>query len=312
MFPAIMPGLNALLLSVALLLIQDAQAQMPGQPYSFPAPDLEALLPFTRAESEAFRRAGVREIELVHHNGGVTRCLMNVDGRVTSLTGVEVRNDLDVHLARGLFRYDGEGRLLSRRYADDHVSILDSLAYDMDGQLTYYLSTRRDRTEKDAATETLWHLVAEPEDTMATWLGAPNSSDGCRYQVGPQNRFIRVRCGDRTDSVSTGTDDQGRQLRRFWYRTDDTLVHLGREEIWNDGRQLGETGWEQVGTDTRRMTYRKHFHYDEHGLLRRIDHDDPHKPKELFTYYDNGLIMEQVTVTRAHVRVERYRYSFGP
>ncbi|MCB0782081.1 MAG: hypothetical protein KDC03_21555 [Flavobacteriales bacterium] len=286
-----------------------SQARMPGQPYAYPAPDIEGLLPFTQAESEAFRRAGVREIEIVHHSGSVTRCQLNADGRVTSLTGVEVRNDLDVHLARSIFRYDGEGRLLSRRYADDHLSTLDSLAYDGAGLLAYYLSTRRDRSRKDTPIDTLWHLVA---GETGPWLRDRTTDGGCRFEVGPGMRIDRIQCAERTDSVSSEADDQGRKVRRYWCRTDSSLTHLGREEVWKDERPVYETVWEKVGPDTRQVAYRKHFHYDEEGLLRRSDHDDPHKPKELYTYYDNGLVMEQVTVTRLHVRVERYRYTYGP
>ena len=298
-----------LFLAGTLSLAAAAQARMPGQPYSFPAPDLEALLPFTRAESKAFREAGVREIEIVHQDGSVSMCKLNAEGLLDSFTEVEVRNDLEVHIARGVFRYDREGRLLIRRYADDRLSVVDSLAYDAQGRLSHYLSTRRDRSVKNGPTDTLWHLVVQDPDSQRVLLRDLSTPDERLFELDAQGRIVHVRTGSRTDSLSVDTLQDGRVMHRCWYRTDSADFRLGQEMEWVDGRLRTETVLE-LGDDGR-LAYRKHFHHDPDGRLRRIERDDLHQDKELYTYYENGLVMEQITVTRLHVWVKRFRYAYG-
>ena len=50
-----------------------------GQPYSLSGAGPGPVAPFTRAESKAFREAGVREIEIVHQDGSVSMCKLNAE-----------------------------------------------------------------------------------------------------------------------------------------------------------------------------------------------------------------------------------------
>lgn len=300
-----------IVLLCACIMATGLSAKRPASPYYMPGPDLASLLPFTPAESQAFKKARVDRVERTLDMIYTTTFLLNEDGRVIKSVETSTENRKTTEGSTCEYRYNTAGQLILRTQSDRYNIFLDTIAYDANGRVVFYRSTMSEVKGKRPArlVMTNWDLRLASSSHAGNVLQATTPDDTTLYTFNITNEVIWVSAYGRTDSVTTEADASGNTIRRFWYRNDTAEARIGREEVRHIDRLLSEAQWDMVwGGST--LIDKVNYRYDDAGLLLRKERDNAHQPCEFFTYYDNGFVMNHVTLSIQDVRVERYRYWY--
>lgn len=300
-----------ILLVGLVLLAPGAFAKHPTSPYFFPGPDLASLLPFTPTQSRAFKKAGVNRVERTLDLIYTTTFLLNDDGRVIKSVETGTGDGKTTEGVTCEYRYNAAGQLTLRSQRDRYNVHHDTIAYDANGVVIFYRSTmsevKGERPPQLVTTD--WELRLASAGPTGNVLRSTTPEDTTLYTFDRANEVIRVNGYGRTDSVTTDPDPSGNTIRRYWYRSDTTEAHVGREEVLRDGNLLSEAQWDMdLGATT--PIEKVHYRYDDTGRLLRKERDNAYQRCEFFTYDDNGFVMAHVTLSSQDVRVERYRYWY--
>lgn len=296
----------------ACLAALGVMAKRPSSPYVPPGPDLASLLPFTPAESRAFKEAKVYRIECSWDKTYNTTYRLDQDGRViTSEATVKGKGKGNPKVeATCDYQYDAAGRLVLRTQRDPHNVFIDTIAYDADGRITFYRSTMLEvrGSRPPRLMQTFWDLRRSDPHPRGHVLTGGSMEDTTLYQLNGLNEVIWASGYGRTDSLVMEKDTAGNTLRSYWYRQDSTGYQLGRQDVLRDGRLLSATRSYDMAWSGSTMIDNVSYHYDDTGKLLRVERENPYQPREFFTYYANGLVMAHMILSQQDVRVERFTY----
>ena len=286
-------------------------AKSVSNPYQFQAPDFASLLPFDVHELRTMHEKGVYRIEESHSNGASTVYTLDQRGLVASETSTSTYRGRS-SITECIYRYSDSGMLLSKRCTDPITVYLDTIAYDAMDRITYYRSTMTTTKGKKRSRGTMvwWELKYEASDSAHVVLLDSNEYHCRRVSLNNYNEAIRIQWkGGRIDSVYVGTETVGMRHRQYWYRDPDGSYFLGQEFVSSNGKPMTESLWNMIG-DGCCLVYRKNYHYDDQGLLCKKENDIKYQQKVLYTYHENGLLMEQVTIHMDRVEVARFKYWY--
>lgn len=301
------------ILTYSLVLIHSlAAAKSPSNPYHLYGLDINALIPFSALELNSIRDQGVVRIEEQHSADHKTIYFFDATGRLVKEENHQYKNGRVKSSSACLFHYNSSGKLLSRKCVTPYDVYLDSLAYDANDRITFYIASRT--TLKGPKRWRGLHIDQEFQrvsEANGISILADSSAYGVRHiTFNPENEVVRIDSEQRTDSISTEIDSIGLMMKKYWYRSEHPEFRLGRSIVIKDGRPLYQTVWDMIG-DGRSLVYKTNFHYDENGLLYKKENDIRYQQKDLYTYYENGLMMEHVTIHIDRVVVRRFRYRYN-
>lgn len=301
------------IITYGLILIHTlAAAKSPTNPYHLYGLDINALLPFSTSELHAMHDKGVVRIEEQQSQEFKTIYFMDELGRLVKEENNQYKNGRLVSSNHCEYYYSHSGKLVARKCFTPYDIYLDSVAYDSNDLITYYLASRT--TLKGPKRWRGVHIDQEFKRVYAA-NGYAILVDSSEYDVrhitfNAQNEVIRIDGEQRTDSISTEIDTSGVMHKKYWYRSDQPEFRLGQLIMSKAGSPLSHTVWDMIG-DGRSVVYKTNYHYDENGLLFKKENDIRYQQKDLYTYYDNSLKMEHVTIHIDRVDVRRFRYWYN-
>jgi hypothetical protein len=289
-----------------------AAASSPTNPYHLYGLDINALLPFSASELRAMHDKGVVRIEEQQSQEFKTIYFMDELGRLVKEENNQYKNGRIVSSNRCEFHYSHSGKLLARKCITPYDIYLDSVAYDSNDLITYYLASRT--TIKGPRRWRGLHINQELKrvsEANGNAILVDSSEYGLRHiTFNAENEVIRIDGEQRTDSISTEIDAMGVTLKKYWYRSEHPEFRLGQLIVLKDNTPLTRTVWDMIG-DGRSVVYKTNYHYDENDLLFKTENVIRHQQKDLYTYYENALKMEHVTIHIDRVVVRRFRYWYN-
>lgn len=287
-------------------------ASAPSSPYHLFEPELNDLIPFSTSEMQAMHELGITRVEVQYSNDLKTVYLIDDQGRLFKQEDIYIKKGRATSTEECIYQYNASGKLISRRCTNPIDVFLDTIAYDSNDRVIYYLSQRTTKkgSKKWRGTHVEQELRYYASDQGHTTLLDSTEFNHRYITFNNENEVIRIESEGRSDSISVELDTSGVTRKKYWYRIDHPEYRLGKEIVRRNGQPLSERIWNMIG-DGRAVAYITNYHYDDDHLLYKTDSASEYQQKDLYTYYDNGMKMEHITIHIDRVVVRRFRYWYN-
>jgi hypothetical protein len=295
------------------LIFISATGRPPSNPYSFYAPDLSRLLPFSEEDLKLFRKEKVKRID-TEAEGYYGNFYFNEQGQLIKERTYVMNKKKRLYTDSTTYRYDEQGRLMSI-FSKGETDSYDSLAYDNKGRVIYYLSYQIYTEKKgDAAKDIFYELKLENKqgdlynlvniaDTVGKTVYVTNKENEVIKCV---NQIFKGNPATRVDSVArVGLSGKEYTLKYFW--KEDKPYQLGQEIHYHNGKVKSQRQYDVSNTTV--LTRDLEYLYSEEGSLLQVS-DKRNNSKTVFCYSPNGLLTEEISVGTHHLSLARYYYSY--
>jgi len=285
---------------------------MPSNPYRFGAPDFEALLPFTKAELQAFKNKKIYKVEL-SSSGLRTIYYLNEQGQVATGEQIWIKKKKEVLTHTTAYKYNENGLLTVRHATGKHYIFYDSLAYDDNGRIIHYSSYNQSlRGKKKYRTKEVgWNLQLLSSDENKVVLVDSLYNPAKHFTLDNNNQVLLIHSPNQTDSVSIEQSEALELTKKYWYKPrEDSVFRVGKAITYKNNKIQTETLWDKVGSGNI-VIYKKHYTYDSSNRLLRVEKKGRNQLSIFYTYNHLDLVMEHYTIKQDKMTLVRYRYEFS-
>lgn len=298
-----------------------SQAQTSNQanisrPYNFNAPDLHSLLPFSPEQLQIFKQQKVKTVFAEESNGVNGIFHFNELGQLVKERTWYWEKNKKVFTDSTIYRYNPHGQLtLSRSF--DGSGAYDSMVYDNNGRLVYYLSQEFIKDKKNNTRLVLWDLHYLKNDADNYILEDRADAAGKVWMLFDRNnRPFKSWSDNRRDSLAGGLYLNGQVIdgpimtfENCYYREKEAAKYLlGKEKIFTNGFLTTEI---QYDMNQNGLIYkRSDYVYSQSGKLIQVNDSYSSNLKTIFIYDNKGLPTEEVSLLPDQVEITFFTYLF--
>lgn len=317
--------LQIVTLLVCILVHTGATHRSPFTLYHFPAPEFSKLLPFSKTQTEFFRKNGIVEIHLENNKtqtlvskrnktiSSVSHQRYELDslGNVKTITWYYCKGKDTVNIYLNVFSY-GPNYLARHSYdlicpAHNH----DSLAYDSLGRVVYAFSAYRYPSKKSRLSPTdtnyCYALFKSDKNYVALRNTAWNDTSDVIY-LNNNSEVYKIKNGMSNDSVSIEETASGLRTKTYWYLSPVSKTYqTGMVQTFKHNLLLKEsiftthTGEPTEGKETS-------FFYDDNGQLIK---KSTRWPNHTTVYdYEGALLAREYSIDSQGFSKITYRYHY--
>jgi hypothetical protein len=111
------------------------------------------------------------------------------------------------------------------------------------------------------------------------------------------------------DSVSIDITSESEYSKRYWYKgSDDTIFKLGKEFTYKNGLLQTETAWNKAWNGSIKW-YKTYYTYNQNNWLMRTENENRYQEKKFYTYYESGLVLEEIIINSGSASIVKYIYQ---
>lgn len=288
-----------------------AWTQTRTYPYGFLAPDLDALLPFTKVQLKEFSNRHITFIQESWPDGYTVYyfkdSLLLVDttyyySRRGKPIWDEIRN----------YSYDNSNRLVSKEFIGDRFVYNDSLAYDDLNRIIYYHSEKfyQKRRSKPGRTTVNFDLRTVFSDSTHVVLKDSIDFGGRIMKLNNANEFIYVQTVFKTDSISFEKNEFNMAYKKYWYKESRSKEYKLGQEKQADCNGLISDKVMGAYDNSQVLCEKSTFEYDANAQLIHAFYLNGHSMINVFyTYNPQGLIDKKFQIEADYAHVTSFRYK---
>lgn len=302
-----------LLFSFTLSILCSTARTPAGMAYSFPAPELEKLVPFSKDQSDSIRTHGVYKCETTDKEYK-TIYYFNRLGQAIREETIRANSKKPLLILTTRYRYDKQGNMILRTSSGLEPGNYDSLVYNKDNRLiAYYSSWSTAGGKKKPDQIFTYRMSLVSIDDTKTVLVYTDSTWEAFYTLNNKNEFIKVVYPDQTDSMAVIRISDNEYKKVFLYfSSGDTLFKTGMEEVYKDGKIKKQIIYDVSNPGAIRTIY--NHSYNDKGQLICVTGTDEYHTKIFYTYTNLGLLYEELILEpgyKKRLNLISHQYSFS-
>jgi hypothetical protein len=273
----------------------------PSNPYYFNDLVIEELMPLSQSNMAIIKKEKIIELKMQYASGFTKIFLFDKKGLPYSMALLDKRGKTKSEV---IYKFDKGGRLLVRHTTSKEEQLYDSVFYDSEGKMTYYLSK--------SSTGSEFELMVQEHGGNETVLKGKSALGTERIlTLDAENNIIKSFVDGRVDSISYEYQAEKVVNKQYWVKVNDrSEFRLGRKILYQDGQPATDIIFDlayQQGT-----VYEKiHYGYSESCLI--FVRDENRFGAQLFYICnDSNLPEKRIQVTADIISLTNYSYKFAP